>query len=187
MSRDTLIARFRTIGTCPEGFSWALKGRFEDIRETWAKCPRGDWMLWFLARTDGAFTPRCRLAAVVCVDLVIPDAPARFKQPLNTSLQVARLYASGTVTDAALAQAAETASAIRDDADDIDDEVSEDLASAISICCALSPPTVEDVAEDTACAYASLRGPTAKEEILRCMADVIRHVVTPDDIEKTWK
>ena len=106
----TLVDNLKKLGACSEAVEWAATQK--SMKDAWANCERGDWMLWLLART------KCRKpgvksrgplirAACACVRLSLKYVPKGEKRPL-AAIRAAEKWADGglaieVVNDAAYA------------------------------------------------------------------------------------
>jgi hypothetical protein len=85
------------LGACPDAIKWI--GRRRSAAKAWAECPRGDWMLWLLARTIGRTTDgrrRVVSAACECARLALPYVSAGDLRPLR-AVETAEAWAAGQV------------------------------------------------------------------------------------------
>lgn len=76
---------------CREALAWA-SGRAVD-EAAYLACPRGDWLLWLLARL-GLARPRLVLAACACARDVLHLAPAGEERP-RLAIEAAEGWARG--------------------------------------------------------------------------------------------
>src|SRR5438128_329732 len=86
---NALQQQLKRIGPCYDAVEWAA--RHNDPLIAWRECPRGDWLLWLVARL------RIRrellvLAACACARLALPFA--KDEGPLH-AIQMAEQWAGG--------------------------------------------------------------------------------------------
>jgi len=63
----TPLDRLRNLGACTEAIQWA--SQYPDLETAWTACERGDWMLWYAAKT-GASRRQVVGIAAKCARLV---------------------------------------------------------------------------------------------------------------------
>jgi hypothetical protein len=75
MKLKQLLKRLRA---CNEAIEWTEENNITTLTEAWAKCERGDWMLWFAGKRSGEPESEKRkvlvLAACECARLALPYA-----------------------------------------------------------------------------------------------------------------
>ena len=90
------IRPIKDLGACEEALGWAEGYRTLD--EAWAKCERGDWMLWLLGNLSGPPESDSRkklvLAACQCARLALPYVLAGELRPLR-AIETAESWAKG--------------------------------------------------------------------------------------------
>src|ERR1017187_8579548 len=81
MEAMTFTFLLKSLGACPEAVAWRGK---RDLKTTWAKCERGDWMLWLagnMADKKGWPTrQQVVIAACDCAELALPIFEKRHPQ-----------------------------------------------------------------------------------------------------------
>jgi hypothetical protein len=98
---------------CPEAVTWARTQR--SLKVAWAKCERGDWMLWFVGKTcagkpwSDARKPLV-VAACACARLALPYTR---DQRALAAIKVAERWAHGKATPAEVDSAASAAADAR--------------------------------------------------------------------------
>ena len=90
---DPIAPLLGQVGACREAVEWAGT---RTIAQAWAECPRGDWMLWLLARLD-ADRQRIVRAACQCARLALPYVPSDELRPL-AAIETAEAWTRGEAT-----------------------------------------------------------------------------------------
>ena len=87
---------FRKMRACEEALVWA--DGYASLDEAWAKCERGDWMLWLLGKLSGepdsASRKKLVLVACQCARLALPYVEPGDGKPLKT-IETAEAWAKG--------------------------------------------------------------------------------------------
>ena len=94
-----LKQRLKSLGACNEAIEWTEDNNITTLTEAWAKCERGDWMLWFAGKLsgepEGAKRKVLVLAACECARLALPYA----KSPTALAcIETAEQWARGEAT-----------------------------------------------------------------------------------------
>src|SRR5208282_1713155 len=111
----TLATQLTTIRACEEAVVWAKD--YESLREAWAACERGDWMLWLCGRmvgTDGwPDRKQIVLAACDCAELVLPIYEKKYPndERVRKCIEVTRQWANGDATIADVRSARDASAA----------------------------------------------------------------------------
>ena len=112
MNAKSLATLLKRLGACGDAVQWA-KGK--SLKEVWATCARGDWMLWLCGRMDGKLGWATRqelvLAACDCAELALPGFEKEYpddKRP-RTAIETARKWANGEATREEVRTAADAA------------------------------------------------------------------------------
>jgi hypothetical protein len=95
------------LSACPEAVEWVGD---RTMAQAWAECERADWMLWLLAKLDGCYSPRLRLAACACARTALQYVPDGEDRP-RLAIECAERFARGEATDAELRAAGAAAEA----------------------------------------------------------------------------
>ncbi len=108
LASELFADKLQQIDACDEAIEWVGS---RSAAEAWRDCPRGDWMLWLLARV-GADRRRIVLAACECARTALPYVPEGEDRP-RIAIETAEAWARGEATteqvraaDAAAAAAA---------------------------------------------------------------------------------
>lgn len=62
----TIDQKLSAIGACSDAVEWTRSLGRVPAREAWAKCKRGDWMLWLLGKLSGPPHSVSRRKLVAC-------------------------------------------------------------------------------------------------------------------------
>ena len=88
--RKSVIEKLERIGTCEEGQKWISSQ--SSIAQAWKACVRGDWMLWYIAKTIRAKHGSAHKKMVLCCCQVARQAIKHVekgeKRPLNAIQKV---------------------------------------------------------------------------------------------------
>jgi len=88
--RKSVIEKLERIGTCEEGLKWISSQ--SSIEEAWKKCVRGDWLLWYIAKTIKVKHGPAHKKLVLCCCKVARQAIKHVekgeKRPLNAIQKV---------------------------------------------------------------------------------------------------
>lgn len=98
MDAKTLQKTLSKLGACSEAREWAKGKR---LAQSWAECPRGDWMLWLAAKAN-VDRKVVVLAACACARLALPhvrQGEARPLQAIETAERWARDESGVTLED----------------------------------------------------------------------------------------
>ena len=143
MNRTELIARLRALDACEEGIAWIEQTPGEPA-DLWAACPRGDWLIWLLAKV--AYDKRViRHIACDCAEGVLPiyERHRPDDRRPRDAIAVARRYADGEATEEEMVAAGAAAELAAGDA--------AELAAGDAACAAARAATAaEDATEDAA-------------------------------------
>jgi len=149
------IRKLEAVGACTDAVEWARTQ--DDFASAWAKCVRGDWMMWIAAKCAGKRGSKAHrsvvLASCACARLSLPHVRAGENRPLKT-IDLAERWANGddSISIADLRYAADAA----------------DAAAAY------------DAADDAAAAYAAAgaaAGAAARNKTLARCAGIVREMV----------
>lgn len=92
----TWIEPIKELEACEEALVWAES--YDSLAEAWAKCERGDWMLWLLGRLAGAPESDSRkklvLATCQCARLALPFVKKGESIPLKV-IETTEAWARG--------------------------------------------------------------------------------------------
>jgi hypothetical protein len=94
-----IVEKVRAMGACEDAVEWLSKQK--SVKQAWADCERGDWMLWLLGKLSGE--PGCEkrkklvLAACGCARLSLKYVKKGEKRPL-IAIQTAEKWANGKAT-----------------------------------------------------------------------------------------
>ena len=102
------------LGACSDALKWA--DNYSSLKEAWAVCERGDWMLWLVGKLSGKPSSEKRkklvLVSCQCARLALPYVKKGEDRPLK-AIETAEAWARGEndiklkdVKDAATATAA---------------------------------------------------------------------------------
>ena len=80
MSNTEFVVWLRDCRACEPAIEWVVANGYDRI-EAWAKCHRGDWLLWFAARA-GCDHVEIVKAACACVRTALECVPPLERQPL---------------------------------------------------------------------------------------------------------
>ena len=106
MKRETLSQLLTRLEACDEAKAWA-KGKTR--QNAWAKCQRGDWMIWLLTQNKTVQNERLlRLLACDIAETVLHLVPAGEDRP-RIAIETARRFADGQATAQKLAAAVDAA------------------------------------------------------------------------------
>lgn len=89
------ISKLANLGACGTARDWVATAE-ESAQELWDKCPRGDWMLWLISKTDkwepwSGERKKFGLAALECADLA-----AQFRsEAMNSAVDTIKSYLRG--------------------------------------------------------------------------------------------
>ena len=90
------VRKIGELNACREALKWA-EG-FDSLKEAWAVCERGDWMLWLLGKLSGAPETKSRkklvLTACECARLSLKYVKKGEERPLK-SIETAEKWARG--------------------------------------------------------------------------------------------
>ena len=108
------LKKIGKIGACSESLKWA--NQYDSLKDAWAVCERGDWMLWLLGKLSGAPETKSRkklvLTSCQCARLslkYVKEGENRPFKAIETAEKWARgeagitLYDVGHAADAAYA------------------------------------------------------------------------------------
>jgi len=56
----------KELNPCDDAITWAERGKFKTLNQAWAKCERGDWMLWLWSKHPKQVTPEIHRKMVLC-------------------------------------------------------------------------------------------------------------------------
>jgi hypothetical protein len=102
MKKETLSATLLRLDACQEARKWA-KGK--SLKTAWAKCERGDWMIWLLTHPATIQDDRLlRLLACDIAETVLHFVPAGEDRP-RLAIEAARVLANTPVNTPALSAA----------------------------------------------------------------------------------
>ncbi len=94
----TWIKKIRKMGACSDAVKWGE--HFKTLEEAWAKCERGDWMLWFLGKLAGGVGSDSRkklaLVACQCARLSLTNVKKGETGPLK-AIEITEAWARGEV------------------------------------------------------------------------------------------
>ena len=161
----TWLKPIKRMRACEEAIAWGEN--YETLEEAWAKCERGDWMLWLCGRLSGEPESDSRkklvLAACECARLSLPYVREGEERPLKT-IETAEQYARGgnNITLTMVRDAAAAAYAAADAAS----------VSAYAADAAYAAYAAADAAYAAAYAYAAAAA--ARTTALEQCADIVR-------------
>ncbi|MBU6231505.1 hypothetical protein KGP36_02450 [Patescibacteria group bacterium] len=196
-TQDEIGAFCREHSACAEAREWLKAEGVTTLAETWDTCPRADWMVWMLRRTDKWDKPMMVKIAIACAEQVlgiyetrqpgddrprkaIEAAKAYLADPSEKNREKARKSAAAAAYAAAAAAAYAAyaaaypayAAAAADDAAD---------AAAYAAYAAAYPAYAAAAADDAAdaAAYAAyaVAAPAARAAMRKRCADAIREAV----------
>jgi len=98
--------KLKALDACSDAVEWV--GR-KTLKTAWAKCERGDWLLWYAFRA-GVDRKLLVLAACDCAETALQYVPEGELRPAQ-AIQAARNWCAGTGTAKAASAAARTAEA----------------------------------------------------------------------------
>ena len=91
------VSQLNRLGACREALEWG--NQHDTLGDAWAKCERGDHMLWLLGRLSGAPNSASRKQVVLttcqCGRLSLPYATNQDKPILAHTYEVAEAWARG--------------------------------------------------------------------------------------------
>jgi hypothetical protein len=93
LASELFADKLQQIDACDEAIEWVGS---RSAAEAWRDCPRGDWMLWLLARV-GADRRRIVLAACECARMALPYVPEGEDRP-RIAIETAEAWARGEAT-----------------------------------------------------------------------------------------
>ncbi len=171
------VKKLEGLRACRDAVEWA--SRFKSEQETWDKCERGDWMLWYVGKCVGepktVSKRKLVLAACKCARLALPHAKTpKAKEAIEIAEAWARQKKSVTLEDvrnaanAAAAAAAAAANAAYT-AYTADAAAADAAAYAADAAAANAAAAAADAA-----AYAADAAAAAKMKTLKKCADIIR-------------
>ena len=104
-----LSRQLKQLHACKEAYKWVGK---KTLKQAWATCERGDWMLWYAAKVD---IDRKLLvkAACACARLALPYLPSDELRPAR-AIETAERWIDGGATVEEVRNAAEAARATAD-------------------------------------------------------------------------
>ena len=95
----TWVKPIEQLGACSYALVWAEK--FDSLDEAWAKCERGDWMLWLAGRLfDKQGSPEHKalvFAACQCARLALPYVSQGEERP-RLAIEAAEAWTRGEAT-----------------------------------------------------------------------------------------
>jgi len=109
-----LSVQLQKLDACKEAVEWSKP--YAELPEAWAKCERGDWMLWLAAKAKFCTRQQLVLAACECARLALKYVKKGEMRP-SVAIEIAEAWAQGKATleqvraAAAAADAAYAASA----------------------------------------------------------------------------
>jgi hypothetical protein len=168
-----LVEYLETKGACEESLEWADS---QSDQDAWAKCERGDWMLWILAKLAGRdpASPERRkvtLAACACARLALVYLPKGELRPLK-AIEAAEAWVRGdssvTLEDLRKARYATAYAAAADAA-----YAADAAAYAAYAAYAAAADAAADAA-DAADAAAAAAAASARASTLKKCADIVR-------------
>ena len=109
----TWVKPIEQLGACSYALVWAEK--FDSLDEAWAKCGRGDWMLWLTGRLfDKQGSPEHKalvFAACQCARLALPYVSQGEERP-RLAIEAAEAWTRGEATLAEVRKAAHVVDAM---------------------------------------------------------------------------
>jgi hypothetical protein len=178
-----IVEKVRAMGACEDAVEWLSKQK--SVKQAWADCERGDWMLWLLGKLSGE--PGCEkrkklvLAACGCARLSLKYVKKGEKRPL-IAIQTAEKWANGKATIEEVRTAAYAAAAY--------DAAAYDAAAAVAAyaaayaaydAAAYADAAVASAASYAAAAYAAAAydayaayDAAARKEVLKKCSDIVR-------------
>ncbi len=106
------IKNLSELGACRVALEWA--NQYDSLSEAWAKCERGDWMLWLVGRLSGEPDNEKRRKLVLCscrcARLALPHVRKGEDRPLK-AIETAEAWArneDGVTLEEVMAAAADT-------------------------------------------------------------------------------
>src|ERR1700732_4492904 len=91
----TLSQHLRSVSACSNARSWA-KGKV--AQEAWEQCDRGDWLLWWAARTPENTKQEIVLVACACARLALKHVPPGEERP-RLAIEAAERWAANPTPD----------------------------------------------------------------------------------------
>jgi len=90
-----LSVQLQKLDACKEAVEWSKP--YAELPEAWAKCERGDWMLWLAAKEKLCTRQELVLAACACARLSLKYVKKGEKRPIQ-AIEAAEAWALGQAT-----------------------------------------------------------------------------------------